>query len=68
MKIADYDPKYTSYGDLNEGDVFFYPAEDDVCMKVNDYDMAVILRTGYLIDIEDHVMIVPIPNARLVFD
>lgn len=68
MKIADYDPKYTSYGDLNEGDVFFYPAEDDVCMKVNDYDQAVILRNGYLIDIDDSVMIVPIPNARLVFD
>ena len=68
MKITDYDPKYTSYGDLNEGDVFFYPAEDDVCMKVSDYCTAVILRNGCLIDIEDHVMIVPIPNARLVFD
>ncbi len=68
MKIADYDPKYTSFEDLNDGDVFFYPAEDDICMKVNEYDSAVILRNGYLIDIEDNVMIVPIPNARLVFD
>ena len=68
MKISDYDPKYTSFGDLNEGDVFFFPAEDDICMKTNDYGSAVILRNGYLVDIEDHVMIVPIPNARLIFD
>lgn len=68
MKISEYDPKHISFGDLNEGDVFFYPTEDDICMKVDNYNLAVILRNGCLIDIYDNVMIVPIPNARLVFD
>lgn len=68
MKVADYSPSYTTFGDLNEGDVFFYPAEDDICMKTDDYGSAVILRTGCLVDIEDHVMIAPISNAKLIFD
>ena len=68
MKIADYDPKYTSFRDLDYGDVFFYPAEDDICMKLDNYGMAVILRNGTMIDIGEDTMIVPIPNAKLVFD
>ncbi len=68
MKISKYDPNYTSFGDLNEGDVFFHSEEEDVCMKLNDYGTAVILRNGYMIDVNDGAIIVPIPNARLVFD
>lgn len=68
MKISKYDPNYTSFDDLDYGDVFFYPEEGEVCMKLNDYNSAVILSNGYLVDINDDVMIVPIPNARLIFD
>lgn len=68
MKISNYDPNYTSFDDLDYGDVFFYPAEDDVCLKLDDYGTAVILRNGSMVDIDNNTMIVPIPNARLVFD
>lgn len=68
MKIAKYDPNYTSFSDLDYGDVFFYSEEGEVCMKLNDYNSAVILSNGYIVDVEDDTVIVPIPNARLVFD
>lgn len=68
MKVSKYDPNYTSFGDLDYGDVFFYPEEDNVCMKLDDYGMAVILINGSMIDVGEDTMIVPIPNARLVFD
>lgn len=68
MKVSNYEPNYTSFDDLNYGDVFFYPEEGEVCIKVGDYNSAVILKNGDLIDVNSDVMIVPIPNARLVFD
>lgn len=68
MKVSNYDPNYTSFEDLAYGDVFFYPEEGEVCMKVDDYGMAVILKNGSMVDIREDTMIVPIPNARLVFD
>ena len=68
MKVSSYAPNYTSFGDLDYGDVFFYPEEDNVCMKLDDYGMAVILINGSMVDIDDNAMVVPIPNARLVFD
>ena len=68
MKVSKYDPNYTSFGDLDYGDVFFHPEEESVCMKLDDYGTAVILSNGSMIDVGEGTMIVPIPNARLVFD
>jgi hypothetical protein len=68
MKVSKYDPNYTSFSDLDYGDVFFSSEESEVCMKVNDYNSAIILSNGYIIDVEDDTIVVPIPNARLVFD
>ena len=68
MKIQSYDPKYTSFGDLDYGDVFYYTEEDDVCMKLDDYDTAVVLRNGCVVDVKEDTIIIPIPSARLVFD
>ena len=68
MKISSYDPKYTSFEDLDCGDVFYNTEEDDICMKLDDYEMAVILRNGSMVDVRNDTMILPIANARLVFD
>jgi hypothetical protein len=68
MKISSYDPKYTSFEDLECGDVFYCTEEDDICMKLDDYEMAVILRNGSMVDVKNDTMILPIANARLVFD
>ena len=68
MKISSYDPKYTSFEDLHCGDVFYSTEEDDICMKLDDYEMAVVLRNGSVIDVKNSTMILPLPNARLVFD
>lgn len=68
MKISSYDPNYTSFEDLDYGDVFFCPEEGCVCMKLDDYETAVILSNGSMINVKDDSMILPIPNARLVFD
>lgn len=68
MKVQNYDPNYTSFGDLDYGDVFFNPEEGEVCMKLDDYGTAVILINGSMIDVNEGSIIVPIPNARLVFD
>lgn len=68
MKIAKYDPNYTSFEDLDYGDVFFSSEEGEVCLKVNDYNSAIILSNGYIIDVDNDTIVIPIPNAKLVFD
>lgn len=68
MKVSNYDPSYTSFSDLDYGEVFFYSEEGCVCMKIDDYNSAVILSNGCIVEVDDDTVIVPIPNARLVFD
>lgn len=68
MKVSNYNPDYTSFDDLDYGDVFFHSEEGCVCMKLDDYNSAVILNNGCMIEVKDDTIIIPIPNARLVFD